>query len=86
MMGKRRERFKEVKKLDSFLSVIEENARIKKHNKLFAGCLKTEVMLDYLHHRLTSQAAKVVKKHLGKCRWCADELRLMRESEGIGST
>ena len=72
-----------MKRLDSFLSILKERARIKKHNKLFAGCLKTEAMLDYLHDRLTSEEAKVVKKHLNECHHCAEELRLMRESEGV---
>lgn len=68
------------------MSILEERAKRKKHNRLFAGCLKTEALLDYLHDRLTSGEAEVVKKHLGKCPRCADELRLMRESEGIVST
>lgn len=74
-----------MKRLDSLLSILKERAKIKKHNKLFAGCLKTEVMLDYLQGRLTSEEAGVVKKHLGECRHCAEELKLMRESEGIVS-
>lgn len=83
-MGNRHERF-EKRRLNDILSILEENARIKKHNKLFAGCLKTEVLLDYLHGKLTSEEAKVVKKHLGKCSHCAEELELMRKSEGIVS-
>lgn len=71
------------KRLDDLLFALEENAKIKKHNKLFAGCLKMEALLDYLRDRLTSEEAEVVKKHLGKCRRCAEELELMRESEGI---
>lgn len=72
-----------MKRLDSLLSILKENARIKKRNKLFVGCLKTEALLDYLYDRLTSEEAGVVKKHLGKCRRCAEELKLMRESEGV---
>jgi len=75
----------ELKRLDSLLSILKERARIKKHNKLFAGCLKTEAMLDYLYNRLSSEEAEVVRKHLGKCRRCAEELKLMRESEGVVS-
>jgi hypothetical protein len=75
----------ELKRLDSLLSILKERARIKKHNRLFAGCLKTEAMLDYLHGRLTSEEVEVVKKHLSKCRQCAEELQLMRKSEGIVS-
>jgi len=71
----------EVRRFNKFLSVLKERARIKKHNKLFAGCLKTEAMLDYLYNRLTSEEAEVVKKHLGRCRRCAEEWKLMRESE-----
>ena len=74
-----------MKRLDSLLSILKERARIRKHNKLFAGCLKTEAMLDYLYDRLTSEEAEVVRKHLGRCRRCAEELELMRESEGIVS-
>ena len=74
-----------MKRLDSLLSILKERARIKKHNKLFAGCLKTEAMLDYLYNRLSSEEAEVVRKHLGKCRRCAEELKLMRESEGVVS-
>jgi len=74
-----------LKRLDSLLSILKERARIRKHNKLFAGCLKTEAMLDYLYDRLTSEEAEVVRKHLGRCRRCAEELELMRESEGIVS-
>jgi len=74
-----------LKRLDSLLSILKERARIKKHNKLFAGCLKTEAMLDYLYNRLSSEEAEVVRKHLGKCRRCAEELKLMRESEGVVS-
>ena len=81
-MGNRRERF-EKRRLNDILSILEENARIKRHNKLFAGCLKTEAMLDYLHGRLTSEEAEVMKKHLGKCRHCTEELELMRKSEAI---
>lgn len=83
MMAKRRERIKEVKRLDKLLLILEEKARTKKHNNLFAGCLKTEVLLDYLHGRLSVEEAEVVKKHLGKCWRCAEELKLMRESERI---
>jgi len=83
-MAKRREGFG-VRRLNDILSILKERARIRKHNKLFAGCLKTETMLDYLHDRLTSEEAEVVKKHLGKCRRCAEELKLMRKSEGIVS-
>ena len=74
-----------MKRLDSLLSILKEKARIKKHNKLFAGCLKTEAMLDYLHDRLTSEEVEVVKRHLDRCHRCAEELKLMRESEGIVS-
>jgi hypothetical protein len=74
-----------VKGLNSLLSILAERARIKKHNKLFAGCLKTEAMLDYLHGRLTSEEAGVVKNHLRKCPRCAEELKLIKESEGIVS-
>jgi len=42
-------------------------------------------MLDYLHDRLTSEEAGVVKKHLGRCPRCAEELKLVRESEGVVS-
>lgn len=73
----------EARRFNKFLSVLKERARIKKHNKLFAGCLKTEAMLDYLHDRLTCEEAEVVRKHLGKCHSCAEELKLMRESEGV---
>ena len=83
-MAKRREGFG-VRRLNDILSILEEKARIRKHNKLFAGCLKTEALLDYLHDRLTSEEAEVVKKHLSKCRQCAEELQLMRKSEGIAS-
>lgn len=72
-----------MKGLDSLLAILKERARIRKRNKLFAGCLKTEAMLDYLHDRLTSEEAEVVIKHLGKCPRCAEELKLMRESERI---
>lgn len=74
-----------VKGLNSLLSILAERARIKKRNRLFAGCLKTEAMLDYLHDRLTSEEAKIVKRHVGKCRRCAEEMKLMRESEGTVS-
>lgn len=84
MMAKRREGFG-VRRLNDILSILEEKARIRKHNKLFAGCLKTQAMMDYLHGRLTHQEAEVVKKHLSKCRQCAEEFKLMRESEGIAS-
>jgi len=73
----------EVRRFNKFLSVLKERARIKKHNKLFAGCLTTQAMMDYLYNRLTSEEAEVVRKHLGRCRRCAEELELMRESEGI---
>jgi len=75
----------EVRRFNKFLSVLKERARIKKHNRLFAGCLKTEVMLNYLHNRLTSEEAEAVREHLGRCRRCAEELELMRESEGTAS-
>jgi hypothetical protein len=71
----------ELKRLDSLLCILKERARIRKHNRLFAGCLSTEALLDYLHDRLTSEEAEVVKKHLGKCRRCAEELKLIRKSE-----
>lgn len=74
-----------MKRLDSLLSILKERARIKKHNKLFAGCLKTEALLDYLYDRLTSEEVEVVKRHLDRCHRCAEELNLMRESEGIVS-
>jgi len=70
---------------NNLLIILKERARIRKHNRLFAGCLKTEAMLDYLYDRLTSEEAEVVKKHLSKCRQCAEELQLMRKSEGIAS-
>jgi len=73
---------KKVKGLNNLLSILAERAKRKKHNKLFARCLKTEAMLDYLHGRLTSEETEVVKKHLRRCRQCAEELELMRESEG----
>lgn len=78
-----RERIEEARRLNSLFLVLEEKARTGKHNNLFAGCLRTEALLDYLYDRLTWQEAEVVKKHLDKCRRCAEELRLMRESEGI---
>jgi hypothetical protein len=75
----------ELKRLDSLLSILKERARIRKHNRLFAGCLKTEALLDYLHDRLTPEEAEIVKKHLDRCHRCAEELKLMRESEGVVS-
>lgn len=70
-----------MKRLDGLLSILKERAKIKKHNKLFAGCLKTETMLNYLYEKLNSEETEVVKKHLSKCPRCAEELELMRESE-----
>ena len=80
-MAKRRERIKEMKGLDNLLLILKERARIRKHNKLFVGCLKTEAMLAYLHDRLTSEEVEVVKRHLDRCHRCAEELKLMRHSE-----
>lgn len=71
------------KGFNNLLIILRERAKIRKHNKLFAGCLKTEALLDYLYNRLTSEEAEVVRKHLGKCPRCAEELKLMRKSEGI---
>jgi anti-sigma factor RsiW len=76
---------RKVKGLNNLLSALAERAKRKKHNKLFAGCLKTRTMLDYLYDRLTPEEAGAVKKHLGKCHRCAEELELMRESERIVS-
>lgn len=79
--GKCREKLEEARKLNSLLFALEEKATIEKHNNLFAGCLKTEALLNYLHDRLTLEEAEVVKKHLGKCHRCTEELELIRESE-----
>ncbi len=85
-MSKRCERFEEAKKLNNLLSILGERTRIRKHNKLFIGCLKTEALLDYLYNnRLSPEEAEVVRKHLNRCRRCAEELELMRESEGFVS-
>jgi len=78
-------REKEIRRFNNFLSFLKERAKIKKRNKLFAGCLRTQAMLNYLHDRLTSEEAEVVKKHLDKCRRRGEELKLMREREGIVS-
>ncbi len=48
---------------------------------LFAGCLRTETLLDYLHNKLTCEEVEVVKKHLDKCPRYAEELKFMKESE-----
>jgi len=74
---------KKLKRLNNLFSILEERAKREKHNRLFAGCLKTEAMLDYLHNRLISDEVEVVKKHLGRCPRCAEELELMKESEGV---
>ena len=79
------ERLEEARELNSLLFAVEGKVKAEKHNKLFAGCLKTEALLDYLHGRLSPEEAEVVKKHLGRCHRCAEELELMRESEHVVS-
>ena len=71
------------KGFNNLLIILRERARIRKHNKLFSGCLKTEAMLDYLYGRLTSEEAEIIRRHLARCPRCAEELKLMCESEGI---
>lgn len=72
-----------MKRLDSLLSILKERARIRKHNRLFAGCLKTSAMLDYIDHKLTEEEVEVVKKHLRNCRHCAEEVKLMRKTRPV---
>lgn len=72
---------RKVKGLNNLLSILEKRAKIRRHNKLFAGCLKTESLLDYLYGRLTFEEAEVLKKHLGKCSRCTEELEFIRDSE-----
>lgn len=72
---------KKAEKLENLLNSIKTRARIRKHNKLFAGCLKTEVMLNYIHDNLNPEEAEVVEQHLKKCIYCSEELKLMKRSE-----
>lgn len=77
---KRDEKLRKLEMLDHLLIAVREHARIKRHNRLFAGCLKTETMLDYINHNLTPEEVEIVKKHLRKCHSCADEVKVMRKT------
>lgn len=72
---------KKAEKLENLLNSIRLRAKIRKHNKLFVGCLKTDVMVNYIHDNLNPEAAEVVEQHLKKCIYCSKELKLMKRSE-----